>query len=149
MFAGIYYSTQRLLKVRMASDLLSWANFWGWQLIIVAAAITYPLGLTQGKEYAELIWPIDLLVVVVWVIFAVELLLDPRHPQREEPVRGDLVLHRDHRHDRGAVHRQQPAAADQPDPQLSDLRRRAGRPGAVVVRPQRGGLLPHHAHRWA
>ncbi len=70
MFAGIYYSTQRLLKVRMASDLLSWANFWGWQLVIVSAAITYPLGLTQGKEYAELIWPIDLLVVVVWVIFA-------------------------------------------------------------------------------
>ncbi|MEN8006126.1 MAG: cytochrome-c oxidase, cbb3-type subunit I [Candidatus Krumholzibacteriota bacterium] len=70
MFAGIYYSTQRLLKVRMASDLLSWANFWGWQLIIVTAAVSYPLGLTQGKEYAELIWPIDLLVVVVWVIFA-------------------------------------------------------------------------------
>ena len=69
MFAGIYYSTQRLLKVRMASDVLSWANFWGWQLIIVLAAVTYPLGLTQGKEYAELIWPIDLLVVVVWVIF--------------------------------------------------------------------------------
>jgi cytochrome c oxidase cbb3-type subunit I/II len=71
MFAGIYYSTQRLLKVRMANDLLSWANFWGWQLVIVAAAISYPLGLTQGKEYAELIWPIDLLVVVVWVIFAI------------------------------------------------------------------------------
>jgi len=71
MFAGIYYSTQRLLKVRMANDFLSWANFWGWQLVIVAAAITYPLGLTQGKEYAELIWPIDLLVVLVWVIFAI------------------------------------------------------------------------------
>ncbi len=70
MFAGIYYSTQRLLKTRMANDFLSWANFWGWQLVIVTAAITYPLGLTQGKEYAELIWPIDLLVVVVWVIFA-------------------------------------------------------------------------------
>ncbi len=71
MFAGIYYSTQRLLKTRMANDFLSWANFWGWQLVIVAAAITYPLGLTQSKEYAELIWPIDLLVVIVWVIFAV------------------------------------------------------------------------------
>ncbi len=71
MFAGIYYSTQRLLKTRMANDFLSWANFWGWQLIIVAAAVSYPLGLTQGKEYAELIWPIDLMVVVVWVIFAV------------------------------------------------------------------------------
>jgi cytochrome c oxidase cbb3-type subunit I/II len=71
MFAGIYYSTQRLLKVRMASDLLGRINFWGWQLIIVAAAITLPLGLTQGKEYAELIWPIDIMVALVWVIFAV------------------------------------------------------------------------------
>ncbi len=71
MFAGIYYSTQRLLKVRMASDYLSWANFWGWQLVILCAAITFPLGLTQSKEYAELIWPVDLLVVIVWVVFAV------------------------------------------------------------------------------
>ena len=71
MFAGIYYSTQRLLKTRMASDLLSWINFWGWQAIIVAAAITLPLGLTQGKEYAELIWPIDIAIAVVWVVFAI------------------------------------------------------------------------------
>ena len=55
----------------MANDFLSWANFWGWQLVIVAAAVTYPLGLTQSKEYAELIWPVDVLVVVVWVLFAV------------------------------------------------------------------------------
>jgi cytochrome c oxidase cbb3-type subunit I/II len=71
MFAGIYHSTQRLLKTRLASDALSWAHFWLYQLIIVAAAVTLPLGLTQSKEYAELIWPIDLLVVVTWVIFAV------------------------------------------------------------------------------
>jgi len=71
IFAGIYYSTQRLLKTRMASDLLSRLHFWGWQLIIVAAAVTLPLGITQGKEYAELEWPIDLAVVVVWVLFAV------------------------------------------------------------------------------
>ncbi len=71
MFAGIYYSTQRLLKTRMASDALSWINFWGWQLIIVAAAITLPLGLTQSKEYAELIWPIDIAIAVVWVLFAI------------------------------------------------------------------------------
>ena len=70
MFAGIYHSTQRLTRARMASDLLSWVHFWGWQLIIVAAALTIPLGLTQGKEYAELIWPIDLAVVVIWVVFA-------------------------------------------------------------------------------
>ena len=70
MFAGIYYSTQRLLKTRMASDLLSRLHFWGWQLVIVLAAVTLPLGLTQGKEYAELIWPVDLLVAVVWLVFA-------------------------------------------------------------------------------
>jgi cytochrome c oxidase cbb3-type subunit I/II len=73
LFAGVYYSMQRLLKTRMASDALSQAHFWIWQLIIAAAAITLPLGLTQGKEYAELIWPIDLAVVVVWVIFAVNM----------------------------------------------------------------------------
>jgi cytochrome c oxidase cbb3-type subunit I/II len=71
MFAGIYYSTQRLLKTRMASDLLGRVNFWGWQLIILGAAITLPLGLTQSKEYAELIWPLDILVAIVWVVFAV------------------------------------------------------------------------------
>ena len=71
IFAAVYYSSQRLLKARMFSDLLSWINFWGWQLIIVSAAITIPAGLTQGKEYAELIWPIDVAVVLIWVVFAV------------------------------------------------------------------------------
>ncbi len=71
MFAGIYYSMQRLLKVRMASDLLSKIHFWGWQLIIVCAAVTLPLGLTQGKEYAELEWPIDILIAIIWVVFAI------------------------------------------------------------------------------
>jgi cytochrome c oxidase cbb3-type subunit I/II len=71
IFAGVYYSTQRLCKVRMFNDLLSNIHFWGWQLIIVAAAITLPLGLTQGKEYAELIWPIDIAIALVWVVFAV------------------------------------------------------------------------------
>ncbi|PQJ27861.1 cytochrome-c oxidase, cbb3-type subunit I [Rubritalea profundi] len=69
MFAGIYYSTQRLCRCRVASDKLTWTHFWLWQLIIVAAAVTLPLGLTQGKEYAELIWPIDLLVAITWLIF--------------------------------------------------------------------------------
>jgi cytochrome c oxidase cbb3-type subunit I/II len=72
VFAGIYYSTQRLVKARLPSDLLAKIHFWGWQLIIVAAAITLPLGYTQGKEYAELEWPIDLAIAVVWVIFAIE-----------------------------------------------------------------------------
>ncbi len=71
MFAGIYYSTQRLVKARLASDVLSQLHFWLWQAIIVAAAVTLPLGLTRGKEYGELIWPINVMVVIVWVIFAV------------------------------------------------------------------------------
>ncbi len=71
MFAGIYYSTQRLVKARLASDALSSIHFWGWQLIIVAAAVTLPLGYTQGKEYAELEWPIDIAIALVWVVFAI------------------------------------------------------------------------------
>src|SRR5262245_9075946 len=67
IFAGIYYSTQRLLKTRMASDALSNIHFWGWQAIIVAAAITLPLGMSQAKEYAELEWPIDAAIAVIWV----------------------------------------------------------------------------------
>jgi cytochrome c oxidase cbb3-type subunit I/II len=73
MFMGIYYSLQRLCKARMFSDALSWINFWGWQAIIVAAAITLPLGYTSSKEYAELEWPIDIAIAVVWVIFCVNL----------------------------------------------------------------------------
>ncbi|RNC91969.1 MAG: cytochrome-c oxidase, cbb3-type subunit I [Allomuricauda sp.] len=69
IFAGVYYSLQRLLKARMFSDALSNINFWGWQLIIVAAAITLPLGITTSKEYAELEWPIDIAIAVVWVVF--------------------------------------------------------------------------------
>ena len=71
MFAGVYYSTQRLVKARLASDFLSQLHFWGWQAIIVAAAITLPLGFSRGKEYAELIWPINIAVTLIWVVFAV------------------------------------------------------------------------------
>ncbi|MCB9870092.1 MAG: cytochrome-c oxidase, cbb3-type subunit I [Planctomycetes bacterium] len=71
MFAGVYYSTQRLLKTRLASDLLSGIHMWGWQLIILGAALTLPFGITQSKEYAELEWFLDLAVVLVWVAFAV------------------------------------------------------------------------------
>ena len=70
-FTGIYHSSQRLLKTRMFNDTLSRIHFWGWQGIIVAAAITLPLGFTQSKEYAELIWPIDIAITLVWVVFAV------------------------------------------------------------------------------
>ena len=71
IFCGIYYSHQRLLKARLFNDLLSKIHFWGWQLVIVLAAVTLPLGITTGKEYAELEWPIDILITVVWVVFAV------------------------------------------------------------------------------
>ncbi|MDR4507088.1 MAG: cytochrome-c oxidase, cbb3-type subunit I [Candidatus Brocadiaceae bacterium] len=71
IFAGIYHSSQRLLKTRMFSDFLGRVHFWGWQCIIVLAAVTIPLGLTQGKEYAELEWPIDIIVALVWVVFAI------------------------------------------------------------------------------
>ncbi len=70
-FTAIYYSTQRLCKTRMFSDKLSRVHFWGWQGIIVSAALTLPLGITQSKEYAELEWPIDIAVVLIWVVFAV------------------------------------------------------------------------------
>jgi cytochrome c oxidase cbb3-type subunit I/II len=69
IFAGVYYSLQRLLKTRMYNDSLSWINFWGWQLIILAAAITLPLGITSSKEYAELEWPIDIAITLIWVVF--------------------------------------------------------------------------------
>jgi len=70
-FTAIYYSTQRLCKTRMFSDFLGRVHFWGWQAIIVAAAVTLPLGFTSGKEYAELEWPIDIAIALVWVVFAV------------------------------------------------------------------------------
>ncbi len=74
IFTGVYYSLQRLLKTRMASDLLSKIHFWGWQLIIVSAVITLPLGYTSTKEYAELEWPIDILITLVWVVFGVNMI---------------------------------------------------------------------------
>ena len=78
IFAGVYYSTQRLCKARMASDALSAFHFWGWQLIIVTAAVSLPLGYTQSKEYAELEWPIDIAITVVWVAFALNFFLTLR-----------------------------------------------------------------------
>ncbi len=74
MFTGIYYSLQRLCKARMFSDLLSKINFWGWQFIIVCAALTFAFGITTGKEYAELEWPIDILVAVIWLVFGANMI---------------------------------------------------------------------------
>ena len=73
IFTGVYYSLQRLLKTRMFSDLLSNVHFWGWQLIILAAAITLPLGITSSKEYAELEWPIDIAITLIWVVFGLNM----------------------------------------------------------------------------
>lgn len=74
IFAGTYYSMQRLLKTRMFSDFLSKLHFWGWQLIIVAAAVTLPLGYTTSKEYAELEWPIDIAIALIWVVFGINMI---------------------------------------------------------------------------
>ena len=74
IFAGVYYSAQRLLKARLFSDALGTIHFWGWQLIIVLAAVTLPMGFTTSKEYAELEWPIKILIAVIWVIFGANLI---------------------------------------------------------------------------
>lgn len=74
MFMGVYYSLQRLCKARMFSDKLSWLHFWGWQAIIAAAAITLLLGFTTGKEYAELEWPIDIAIALIWVVFGINMI---------------------------------------------------------------------------
>lgn len=74
IFAGVYYSLQRLLKARMFSDFFSWLHFWGWQLIILSAAISLPLGITTSKEYAELEWPIDIAITLIWVVFGANMI---------------------------------------------------------------------------
>ncbi|MBS1656075.1 MAG: cytochrome-c oxidase, cbb3-type subunit I, partial [Bacteroidetes bacterium] len=73
IFTGVYYSLQRLCKARMFSDKLSWIHFWGWQAIIASAAITLLMGFTTGKEYAELEWPIDIAITLVWVVFGINM----------------------------------------------------------------------------
>jgi len=73
IFMGVYYSLQRVLKARMFSDVLSKIHFWGWQLVIVASAITLPLGLTTSHEYAEMEWPIDIAIAVIWVVFGINM----------------------------------------------------------------------------
>ena len=73
IFMGVYYSLQRLCKARMFSDTLSKIHFWGWQLIIVSAAITLLSGYTTGKEYAELEWPIDIAITLIWVVFGINM----------------------------------------------------------------------------
>ena len=69
VFAGIYYSTQRLCKARMWSGALSWLHFFSWQAIIVAALVSLPKGITQGRGFSEAEWPIDLAIALVWILF--------------------------------------------------------------------------------
>jgi cytochrome c oxidase cbb3-type subunit I/II len=73
IFTAIYYSLPRLLKTKMFSNVLGKIHFWGWQLIIVAAAVTLLAGFTTGKEYAELEWPIDIAITLVWVVFGINM----------------------------------------------------------------------------
>lgn len=71
LFATSYYIVQRTCKTRLFAPYLAWFTFWGWNLVIVGAIITLPLGLTSAKEYAELEWPIDILIAVVWISYAI------------------------------------------------------------------------------
>ena len=71
LFAASYYTVQRTCQTRLLSDRLAAFTFWGWQAIILAAALSLPLGFTSGKEYAELEWPIDIAITVVWVCYAI------------------------------------------------------------------------------
>jgi cytochrome c oxidase cbb3-type subunit I len=134
LFATSYYVVQRTCQVRLISDKLAWFTFVGWQLIIVAAAITLPLGYTSGKEYAELEWPIDIAIAVVWVAFAIVFfgtvgIRKVRHIYVANWFFGAFIL---------AV-----ALLHIVNSALLGLCRRARRHDPVVVRPQRGRLLPH------
>ena len=73
IFAGAYYSMQRLLKTRLFSDTLSWVHFWSWQIMIVSVVITFLMGINTSKEYAEHEWPIDILITFSWVIFGINM----------------------------------------------------------------------------
>ncbi|MBT5746555.1 MAG: cytochrome oxidase, partial [Gammaproteobacteria bacterium] len=79
LMATAFYSVQRTCGTRLWSPSMAWFTFWGWNLIIVSAVITLPLGLTQGKEYAELEWPIDLAIAVVWLSFFINFVMTLVH----------------------------------------------------------------------
>ena len=144
LFATSYYVVQRTCQVRLFCDPLASFTFWGWQAVIVLAAITLPLGYTSGKEYAELEWPIDILITIVWVAYAV--VFFGTIFKRKTPhiyvanwffgayILTVAILH--------IVNSAEVPGLLLADEILFGLRRRAGRDGAVVVRPQRGRLLP-------
>ncbi len=75
IFMGVYYSLQRLCKARMWNDALSKIHFWGWQAIILSALVTLPMGISSAKEYAELEWPIDIAITLIWVVFGLNMIM--------------------------------------------------------------------------
>ena len=140
-----FYVVQRTCRARLfGGEALANFVFWGYQFFIVMAALSYVMGFSQSKEYAEPEWHIDLWLTVVWVSYLLIFLGTILKRERAAYLRGELVLSGVHRHRRGAAPRQQRGDADLDvfGQELFRLFRRAGRPGAVVVWPQRGRLLP-------
>ena len=142
LFATSYYIVQRTCHVRLFADKLAAFTFWGWQLVILLAAITLPLGLTTGKEYAELEWPIDLLIAVVWVAYAVVFfgtiaLRKVKHIYVANWFFAAYIITIAVLHIINSL-----AIPVTLTKSYSRLPGRGRRDGAVVVRPQRGGLLP-------
>jgi hypothetical protein len=142
LFATSYYVVQRTCQTRLISDGLAAFTFWGWNLVIVLAVVTLPLGLTQSKEYAELIWPVDVLIAVVWVAYAIVFfgtvgIRKVRHIYVANWFYGAFILG-----GCDAAHRKQRCCADQLHALILCLRRCSGCHGAMVVRPQCCGLLP-------
>ena len=143
LMATSFHVVQRTCRRGSSPGRWRASSFWGWQAVIVAAAITLPLGYTRGKEYAELEWPIDVLITLVWVAYAIVFFgtigrRKVRHIYVANWFFGAFILAVALLHIvNGAV---DPGELDE---ELLGLRRRAGRDGAVVVRPQRGRLLPH------
>ena len=145
LIATSFYVVQRTCRARLFGGNLAWFVFWGYQLFIVMAATGYLLGITESREYAEPEWYVDLWLTVVWVAYLVVFLGTILQAQGAAHLRRQLVLPVLHRHHRDAARRQQSGDAGVV-PRLEELLavlRRAGCADPVVVRPQRGRLLPH------
>ena len=143
-FATSYYVVQRTCQTRLFSDGLAAFTFWGWQAVIVLAVITLPQGFTSSKEYAELEWPIDILITLVWVsyiavFFGTIMKRKAKHIYVGNWFFGAFILG-----DGDAAHRQQPEIPVSWFKSYSIYSGRDRCDGAVVVRPQRRGLLPDH-----
>ena len=145
LIATSFYVVQRTCRARLAGGLWPWFVFWGYQLTILMAGTGYLLGITQGREYAELPWYVDIWLTLVWVVYLLVFLGTLWKAAREAHLRRELVLSGVHRHDRHAAPHQQHGDPSQLCGlvQLFRLRRRAGCADAMVVRPQRRWLLSH------